>query len=69
MKENWIKIYSSTDLMQVKLAEDVLKQNGIVSHILNHPDSAMPMLGEASLYALPENAERAIAILKESEVD
>ena len=69
MKENWVKIYSSTDLMQVKLAEDVLKRNGIVSHILNHPDSAMPMLGEAELYALPENAEKAKAILEASEVD
>ncbi len=69
MKENWVKIYSSTDLMQVKLAEDVLKRNGIVSHILSHPDSAMPMLGEAELYALPENAEKAVAILRESDVD
>ncbi|MEZ4932275.1 MAG: DUF2007 domain-containing protein [Saprospiraceae bacterium] len=68
MKENWVKIYSSTDLMQVKIAEDVLKQNGIVSHILNHPDSALPMLGEAELYAKPEFAEQAMAILKESEV-
>ena len=69
MKENWVKIYSSTDLMQVKLAEDVLKQNGIVSHILNHPDSALPMLGQAELYAPPDNAERAKVILKESDVD
>ena len=68
MKENWVKIYSSTDLMQVKLAEDILKQNGIVSHILNHPDSAMPMLGEAELYTLPENAEKAVKVLKESKV-
>ena len=69
MKENWVKIYSSTDLMQVKLAEDILKQNGIVSHILNQPDSAMPMLGEAELYALPENVEQAKAILESSDVD
>ena len=68
MKENWVKIYSSTDLMQVKIAEDILKQNSIVSHILNHPDSAMPMLGDAELYTLPENAEKAVAILKENNV-
>ncbi len=68
MKENWVKIYSSTDLMQVKIAEDILKQNGIVSHILNHPDSAMPMLGNAELYTLPENAEKATKLLKENKI-
>ena len=68
MKENWVKIYSSSDLIQVKIAEDILKQNGIVSHILNHPDSAMPMLGDAELYTLPENAEKAAKVLKENKV-
>ncbi|MCB0522128.1 MAG: DUF2007 domain-containing protein [Lewinellaceae bacterium] len=64
MKENWVKIFSSTDLVRVKMAEDVLKQEGIVSHILNKPDSAMPMLGEAELYTMPENADQATKVLK-----
>lgn len=66
MKENWVKVYTSADLVQVKMAEDVLKQKGIVSHIESHPDSAMPMLGAAELYTLPENAQNAINILKEN---
>ena len=69
MNNDWVKIYSSTDLMQVKIAEDVLKQNGIVSHILNHPDSAMPMLGEAKLYTRPENVEKATEVLKTNGVE
>ena len=64
MKENWVKIYSSKDLMQVKVAEDVLKKSNIVSHILNQPDSAMPMLGEAALYTQPESAAEATKVLK-----
>lgn len=64
MKEGWVLIYSSGDLLDVKLAEDVLKQNGVESHILNKPDSAIPSLGEAELYTRPEKAEKAIAILK-----
>ena len=64
MKENWIKIFTSTDLVQVKMAEDVLKQKGIASHIESKPDSAMPMLGSAELYTLPENVENAKKILK-----
>ena len=66
MKENWVKIYSSSDLMRVKVAEDVLKQRGIVSHIESRPDSAMPMLGEAVLYTLPENEEAAKKVLHEN---
>ena len=69
MKENWVKIFSHQDLLQVKLAEDVLKQSGIVSHIENHPDSAMPMLGQAELYTLPENAEQAKSVLKENDIE
>ncbi len=64
MKEKWVKIFSSTDLLQVKLAEDVLKQKKIESHILNKPDTMMPMLGEAELYTLPEKVEEAINILE-----
>ncbi len=63
--KDWECIYRSTDLLQVKLAEDVLKQHGIESHILNKPDSAIPALGEAELYARKEKAEKARRILKE----
>lgn len=69
MKENWVKIFSSTDLVRVKLAEDVLKKNDIVSHIVNQPDSAMPMLGEAELYTLPDNAEAAVKVLKANGIE
>lgn len=64
MKENWVKIYDATDLVPVKIAEDILKREGIASHILHHPDAVMPMLGEAALYAPPEQAEEAVQILK-----
>jgi hypothetical protein len=65
MIENWVKIFSSNELMQVKLAEDVLKQHEIVSHIVHKPDSVLPMLGEAELYTKPEQAETAVNVLKE----
>jgi hypothetical protein len=65
MKENWVKVYSSLDLMQVKLAEDLLKQHKIESHILSKPDSVMPMLGEAELFTLPEKADQAMKVLEE----
>lgn len=69
MKDNWVKIYASSNLLQVKIAEDVLKENGIVSHIINQPDSVLPMLGEAELFVLPENAEAAAKVLRENGIE
>ncbi|MCB9082010.1 MAG: DUF2007 domain-containing protein [Lewinellaceae bacterium] len=68
MTEGWIKIYSAPDLLEVKLAEDILKQHGIESHIVSRPDSAIPSLGEASLYSPADKAEEAVAILREHQI-
>lgn len=68
MKEGWIKVFSSLDLIEVKLAEDLLKQNDIVSHIANKPDSAIPSLGDAELYIHPDDKEAAVKVLKAAEI-
>jgi hypothetical protein len=65
MKENWILIFKTDNELQAKLAEDVLKQSDIPSHIASKPDSAIPSLGAAELYTLPEYAEKAREVLKE----
>lgn len=64
MRQGWVKIFSSQDELQAKLAEDVLKQHQIESHIVSHPDSVLP-LGEAVLYTHPDQVDRALEILKE----
>jgi len=69
MKQNWVRIFSSNQLIQVKIAENILKQNGIASHIINTSDSAIPALGEVELYTLPENAKRASELLKEHSIE
>ncbi len=68
MKEGWVKIYSHTELYQVKIVEDILKQNGIESHIVSKQDSAIPSIGEAELYTLPEKAEAARKVMQENDV-
>ena len=65
MKQGWVKIYANPELYQVKIVEDILKQNGIESHIIGHQDSAIPSLGEAELYTLPEKAAAAVEVLRE----
>ena len=66
MKEGWVKIFSGIELLEVKLAEDVLKQNNIESHIAQKGDSVFQATAEAALYTLPEKAEAAIKVLQEN---
>lgn len=68
MKENWVKIFSAKEVYQAKIAEDILKQNGIESHIVNKPDSVLPSIGTADLYTVPEKAEAAVAVLKSNDI-
>jgi hypothetical protein len=64
MKEGWVLVFSSLEHYQAKIAEDVLKQHGIESHILSKPDSAIPSLGVAELYAPQDKAREAEEVLK-----
>ncbi len=68
MKEGWIKVFTAGELFQAQIARDVLKQNGIESHIPNRPDSMFPSVEEAELYTLPEKAQQAIAVLKANDI-
>ncbi len=68
MEEGWVKIFSGDDLMQVKLAEDVLKQNGIESHIINKRDSAFNTFGTIDLLTPPDKAEAALQVLKDNDI-
>ena len=68
MQEGWVLIFTSKETYQAKIAEDILKQNGIESHILSTPDSVLPPLGEAKLYTLPEKAEAARKVLEENDL-
>jgi hypothetical protein len=68
MKDGWINIYNTDQEFKAKLAEDVLKQNDIVSHIMSKPDSAIPAIGAATLYVKQEDAEKAVSILKEENI-
>ena len=67
MLENWVKVFVHKELLQVKLAEDVLKQHNIESHIASKPDSVIQPLGEAVLYVPKEKGEAALDVLKNSE--
>ncbi|MGA1583331.1 MAG: hypothetical protein ACO4CH_08755 [Saprospiraceae bacterium] len=61
--DNWTLVLVTNE-MNAKLAEDLLKQNGITSHIATHEDSAFPSVGDSRLFTLPEDAEKATELLQ-----
>ncbi|MBK7869851.1 MAG: DUF2007 domain-containing protein [Saprospiraceae bacterium] len=64
MNEGWVLIFSAPAEYQARIADDILKQNGIESLIVNRPDSMFPTIGEVELYTPAENAERALEVLR-----
>lgn len=64
MKEDWVKVFESSEIFKTKLVEDALKQQGIESHILEKPDSAIPSIGTATLYTPQEKAKQAMEVIK-----
>lgn len=64
--EGWKRVFMAAEVIQVKLAEDVLKQNGIESHIYHSPDPNFPAIGEAELMVPEDKAEAAYDVLQEN---
>lgn len=69
MNNNWKKIFSTNEMIQVRLAKDVLKAHKIDSVILNKQDSAYAVLGEQELHVPMTMAAQAIAVLTENEIN
>jgi len=65
--KDWIKVYSSTFSHLAEIAKGILEANDIKSVILNKKDSAYTF-GEVELYALAEQADEALDILKKAEL-
>lgn len=61
--DNWITIFSTTEINQAELAKQTLENNGIEAVIMNHRDSSFP-LGEIQVMVNEVEKERAEEIVK-----
>ncbi len=68
MKVGWALIFTALEEYQARIADDILKQHGIESLIVNKGDSMFPSIGEAELYTPAENVEKALEILRENNI-
>ena len=50
MKKSWVKIFSSSNPIEVEIIKQMLTENNIVAVILNQQDSSYNMFGTIDLY-------------------
>ena len=66
MEKNWIKIFSSTNPIEVEILKQMLKENGIISIDINQQDSSYNMFGNINLYVQEEYVENAIKLMEQN---
>jgi hypothetical protein len=65
-----IKIWSSPEIITIEGAQNILKEKGMDSFIMDKRDSSYPgILGSVELYVSEDIAEEAKSILEEELVD
>jgi hypothetical protein len=65
MEQDWIKIYSNPDRIQVELVHALLHENGISSNIVDKAVSLIPSMGVVELMVPSQNFDAAINLLRE----
>ena len=66
MEKNWIKIFSSTNPIEVEILKQMLKENGIISIDINQQDSSYNMFGRIILYVQDKFVENATKLIEKN---
>jgi hypothetical protein len=65
MEQDWIKVFSNQDRIQVELVHALLHENGISSNIVDKAVSLIPSMGVVELMVTSQNFDAAINLLRE----
>ena len=65
MEKNWIKLFSSTDPVEVEIAKHVLHENHSVT--INQQDSSYLMFGTINLYVKKDNEKEANKLIQKNQ--
>ncbi len=69
MNNDWFKIFSSTELVQVEIIKNFLLSKNIPAVIMNNQDSSYLMFGTIDLYINLKNKNEAVNLLKNSDYE
>ena len=65
--DNWIKIYTTTDLQQAEIIRAVLINEEIETVVMNKKDTSITAFGEIEHYVDEANVDLAMNIIKQQE--
>ena len=65
--DNWIKIYTTTDLQHAEIIRAVLINEEIETVVMNKKDTSITAFGEIELYVDEANVDLAMNIIKQQE--
>jgi hypothetical protein len=66
MENNWVRIFRTMQPIQAELLKGMLEENEINVVLLNKHDSAF-QVGEAELYVSPDDEQKALALIQNTE--
>lgn len=64
MDANWITVFSAPEYFKVEVVKSFLEEHGVDGYIMERPDSAYVMLGEAQLLVPTNQADTATNLLQ-----
>ncbi len=63
MNDNWVKVYTTTNLIEAQIVLSMLRENGIDAVELNKRDSGLQAFGNVELYTKKEDETDALKII------
>jgi hypothetical protein len=68
MEEGWTKIYTTDQAYQADIIIELLNENDIDGVIMNKRDSSYVAFGNIEVFVSGENKDKALEIIKQSEL-
>jgi len=64
MEKDWVKVYSSSDVIKAEIVKSSLLENNIQAVVINKRDSSLLVIGEAEVYVKKEDVLMATHLIK-----
>lgn len=66
MEKDWVKIFSTNDIVKAGMVKALLNRKGIPAVVINKKESLTVIVGEAEVYVNRNDAMKAINLVKSS---
>ncbi|SHG77090.1 putative signal transducing protein [Pedobacter caeni] len=68
MENNWIKVFSTEDVLAAEILKQGLLESDIAAVVMNQRDSSYQTFGMIHILVHPDNFDKAAAYIKENNI-